>query len=328
MHLCPNDKKIYNITSCPRRTGQQKGVHELKIARQVINEFSDSLLSEYLQLNGTFIQQILETTTTTGSRGGGVTFLNDLLTTNICSMQFRFGDYWFRGGDSPKTLKDKRLCKEFDKGNNYTIDQQEKCFMQQAEVLLTEACPDPLVPVYLATDWEEFAHYMCKNHHHHSETEGSSDHLLSSTINENSSASTHNDSKDPTTTRVFLNRCPSSFASSDMIHKNDTESRMNGVVVDHNKQPELVHVENIHIHDVDLHSEAGHQVLFQMLTDWLVLALSKTSAQRKKYFAKRKKHNDGIALGLIGVNGTTKNATIVGYGSTFVETADLQWTVV
>jgi hypothetical protein len=111
------------------------------------------------ELNATFIQNVLK-------EAGVPLTLHDLRKKDICATQFRFGDYWFHKIDESntvrtnQTLRDKRRCKTFDKEN----DNYERCFESQATILSEEACPDPSVPVYLATDWDEFAPYMCKNH--------------------------------------------------------------------------------------------------------------------------------------------------------------------
>jgi hypothetical protein len=278
MHACPSDPLTYNATTCPKRTGQKKNVHELTIARDVIRE-SREKLPEIFDLNGTHIRYILK-------ESGSLVSLEDLLHENLCAMQFRFGDYWFRENGSERALRDKRLCKDYDKYSNETT----KCFQQQAEILLEEACPDPTVPVYLATDWEEFAQYICQ-HYHQSEA-------LSNDANPSVKM------REPQK-RHFKSRCPSLVSDVTASERSNTTT------------------DNKHIHDVDLSSESGKQILHHMLADWLVLALCKTSPLRKRHFASKIAHNHNMKP-----NNTEKIYHILSYGSTFVETADLQWNVV
>jgi hypothetical protein len=285
MHACPNDPSIYNVTSCPRRTGKKKGVHELKIARDAI-QCHRKRFPEMFELNGTHIDYVLQ-------QSGSLVTLEQLTTTDICAMQFRFGDYWFRNSSLERYSKDKRLCKELDKESNQTF----QCFEHQADILLNEACPNASIPVYLATDWEEFAHYMCE---HHQKSDGELD-----TMNY---GKTTGKSNDESNLRKFISRCPSSnsLASADAGRKENDKT-----------------ADNQHIHDVDLASESGQQILNRMLTDWLVLALAKTSELRKKRILRKQFLNARLDS-----NSPEKRFEIVSYGSTFVETADLQWKVV
>jgi hypothetical protein len=279
MHACPNDPLIYNAKTCPRRTRQKKGVHELTIARDAIRK-NRPVLPEMFELNATYIRYILK-------ESGSLVSLENLMDEDLCAMQFRFGDYWFRENGSERALRDKRLCKEYDKKSNETV----KCFEQQAEILLREACPDPVVPVYLATDWEEFAHYICK---HYQRNTVSND--------ENNSISKTGKAQK----RHFKSRCPS------LVQSVVAVSEGSDTIPD-----------NKHIHDVDLASESGKQILHHMLADWLVLALCKTSPLRKRHFASKIAHNSKLTP-----NSTENKFQIVSYGSTFVETADLHWKVV
>jgi hypothetical protein len=154
-----------------KNTNNLQGREEFNSARQAIHKYQSkmnrdkkrkkkrNLLPNMFELNATFIQNVLK-------EAGVPLTLHDLRKKDICATQFRFGDYWFRKIDvsntvrTNQTLRDKRRCKTFDKEN----DDYERCFESQATILLEEACPDPSVPVFLATDWDEFAIYMCKNH--------------------------------------------------------------------------------------------------------------------------------------------------------------------
>ncbi|KAG7356103.1 hypothetical protein IV203_000789 [Nitzschia inconspicua] len=285
MHACPNDPSIYNMKTCPRRTGQKKDVHELTIARDAIKANQHDF-PELFHLNATHIKYILQ-------ESGSLVTMEDLIKNDICAMQFRFGDYWFRDNDSDRTWKDKRLCKDFDKKGNETY----QCFEQQVDILMMEACPDPSVPVYLATDWEYFAHYVCDHYQKQSGGSNVTADVASSMV------------VDESKKRIFVSRCPSN---------SDTFTSDVSLPISNNTIPD-----NMHIHDVDLTSDSGKRILNCMLADWLVLALCKTSPLRKRHFAKKREYNDKL-----NSSSTETPYAIVSYGSTFVETADLTWKVV
>jgi hypothetical protein len=97
-----------------------------------------------LELNATFVDQIFAS--------AGVSFTLKDLRTSSCAVQIRFGDSFTR---DPSVVKKKegRACKDLDKNGS-------SCFDKIAEQV-RELCPDPRVPIYLATDFPKFTRYFC-----------------------------------------------------------------------------------------------------------------------------------------------------------------------
>jgi hypothetical protein len=106
--------------------------------------------SNLLELNSTFVKEILAQ--------------SDLTLTDVqssCAVHARFGDYFFREltekwdsfyrgfykGEFPRNL-----CKK-------SYMDESKCFREVAD-LIRRKCPDPKVPVYLATDLPKFFSYF------------------------------------------------------------------------------------------------------------------------------------------------------------------------
>jgi hypothetical protein len=154
-----------------------------------------------------------------------------------------------------------------------------------------------LPSVYLATDWEDFVHYMCD---HHQKRPGGRD------------VSGDDGRTDTALERTFVSHCPTGI-NTGRETRSTTQQTNDSIIPD-----------NQHIHDVDLASEMGKLILHRMLADWLVLALCKTSPLRKRLLERKQEHN----AKLMYANSSEAPYSITSYGSTFVETADLQWKVV
>ena len=129
------------------------------------NDGAVLVFENMFELNSTFIKYIMERAGTSMTLEQLVSFASSTLSTSsshlsptdgICAVQIRFGDYWTRN-----TEKDQRLCPSLDR----TVDGHRwMCFEEQVDELLNRACPDPSVPIYVATDWNEFTNYLCTNY--------------------------------------------------------------------------------------------------------------------------------------------------------------------
>jgi hypothetical protein len=98
-----------------------------------------------LELNATFVDQIFAL--------AGVSFTLKDLRTSSCAVQIRFGDAYIRDPTDSRHSKQARACKDSDRNGA-------SCFDKIADRVL-KLCPNPRVPIYLATDFPEFTRYFC-----------------------------------------------------------------------------------------------------------------------------------------------------------------------
>jgi hypothetical protein len=152
---CPQKKRIYNERTCIRFPTDARfptdiiagvnGKTALYIARDMIDSKRDQFPTLF-QLNKTFVDEIF--------RESGASFNVDELRNQSCAFHIRFGDYYFRDHNklSKKKEEDRRSCKSED---------VHSCFQEMAEQIQASYCPNPNVPMYLATDLPEFVRYFC-----------------------------------------------------------------------------------------------------------------------------------------------------------------------
>ena len=182
LHPCPVDPLVYNQTTCPMHAATQDGVHWRKIAVAAIEDYQSAfleqkqnssllpLLPNIFELNASFVGRVMGGAeapievkdlmpSKTNNTGGADGRCNH---PSVCAIQCRFGDYWTRSRHQvQKDNKDKRLCHHYEKHEDGA---REQCFAEEAAIILSKACPDPSIPIYLATDWGGFARYMCEEH--------------------------------------------------------------------------------------------------------------------------------------------------------------------
>jgi hypothetical protein len=107
-----------------------------------------SLMQSLLQLNATYVDEVFAF--------AGASFTLEDLKRSSCAVHVRFGDFYFR--ESPteagkkKLKKQRRACK-----NSKNVS---ACF-DQVVGMVREKCPDPDVPIYVATDLSNFTRYFC-----------------------------------------------------------------------------------------------------------------------------------------------------------------------
>jgi hypothetical protein len=143
VHQCPLDDPIddcYNqLTHFPIKSGQWDLIR--KFVWEELPKFPS-----LLQLNATFAEEVFASV--------GAPFTLNELRNSSCAVHVRFGDAYFRDEaewkDKPKP--DRRVCKD-----NTTAS---SCFAEVADRVRGK-CPDPLVPIYLATDLQQFTQYFC-----------------------------------------------------------------------------------------------------------------------------------------------------------------------
>jgi hypothetical protein len=106
-----------------------------------------------LQLNVTFVEEVF-------ASSASLFTLNELRNSS-CAVHVRFGDAYFRDkaiwkGRIRPDSRVKAFCN--DDGNTTTVPSS--CFAEAAKKV-REKCPDPRVPIYLATDLPQFNQYFC-----------------------------------------------------------------------------------------------------------------------------------------------------------------------
>ena len=144
---------------------QKEVVFTFDDARHVIKD-GLPLFPELLKLNATYIDYVFEQANTTFR-------LQDLVsTTNVeptyCSIHLRFGDYYTRyfntrhwtnwtEEETTKQLKQRRSCKE--------LDNVGKCYKKITEEINHKYCPNFDLPVFVASDLNNFTRYYCDYNH-------------------------------------------------------------------------------------------------------------------------------------------------------------------
>jgi hypothetical protein len=99
-----------------------------------------------LELNATFVDEIFALT--------GVSFTLKDLRTASCAVQIRFGDAFFREKSTiNRGASIVRACQDPDRNGS-------SCFDDLAGQV-RKLCPNPRVPIYLATDFPEFTRHFC-----------------------------------------------------------------------------------------------------------------------------------------------------------------------
>lgn len=153
-------KIFYNLNQCPLEdpvvqcygTSKNPKKHppwpEIRAFIKQGRDTVPSLMQSLLQLNATYVDEVFAF--------AGASFTLEDLKRSSCAVHVRFGDFYFR--ESPteagkkKLKKQRRACK-----NSKNVS---ACF-DQVVGMVREKCPDPDVPIYVATDLSNFTRYFC-----------------------------------------------------------------------------------------------------------------------------------------------------------------------
>jgi hypothetical protein len=142
---CPLEYPVDVCTGHPSRKGKAK--IDWKQIKRVVKGNSFPTL---LQLNATFVDEVFV--------AAGASFTLEDLKRSSCAVHVRFGDFYFRDSDTEagkaKLEKEQRACKD---PKNVSA-----CFERLIE-MVRDKCPDPDVPIYVATDFSNFTRYFCSN---------------------------------------------------------------------------------------------------------------------------------------------------------------------
>jgi hypothetical protein len=148
-------KLFRNVRQCPL----DDPIHDCYIPGSVgpggwgrIREFVWGELPKFpslMELNATFVEEVFASV--------GAPFTLNELRNSSCAVHVRFGDAYFRPESTWNNRRDdkkpdRRSCKD-----NTTAS---SCFAEVADRVRGK-CPDPLVPIYLATDVPQFTQYFC-----------------------------------------------------------------------------------------------------------------------------------------------------------------------
>jgi hypothetical protein len=147
-------KLFRNVEQCPpgtECTSKRCYRTHLKKENKTLDEIRAFNLQELpkfpslLELNATFADQIFVL--------AGVSFTLKDLRTSSCAVQVRFGDAFIRDPTDSRHSSQARACKDHDRNGA-------SCFATIAKEV-RKLCPNPRVPIYLATDFPEFTRYFC-----------------------------------------------------------------------------------------------------------------------------------------------------------------------
>jgi hypothetical protein len=140
---CPLENPV-NV--CAGHPSRKKGKIDWTEIRRTIkgNNFPTAL-----QLNATFVDEVFV--------AAGASFTLEDLKRSSCAVHVRFGDFYFRDSHTEagkaKLAKQRRVACEDPKNVS-------ACFERVTE-MVRDKCPDPDVPIYVATDLSNFTRYFC-----------------------------------------------------------------------------------------------------------------------------------------------------------------------
>lgn len=155
LEACPMEDPVEPCHGYPRDDGWTKAPWTTVRSTIFDDKHYQQFLPSLLQLNETFVQEVFQFT------NNPLNLKDWKQQSSSCAVHVRFGDFYIRDGtnytaEAQKKLEtQRRACKD---PTDVTA-----CFEQVLHTITNDHCPNPNVPLYIATDFANFTRYLCSH---------------------------------------------------------------------------------------------------------------------------------------------------------------------